>query len=64
MFAYSINQTNPGNKRTCILKGHFNAYNKLEGRQLHREKVYLAWIKTTENNYEIIIKWTKFMNEW
>lgn len=64
MFAYSINQTNPENKRTYILQRHFNANNTLEGGHLHLEHVHFSHGKTLQRNiYEIIIKYTKFINE-
>ena len=64
MFAYLINQTNPGNKRTYILKTHFTLNNTGKSAPSSPLKsLPLAWVIPTEkhlwNNYQMsqIHKW-------
>ena len=56
MFVYLINQTNIGNKRTCILQRHSTAKNTLEGRHFHREKVYLTRGETLRSTVKACYK--------
>ena len=63
MFAYLINQTNPGNKRTYIFKRHFTLNNTGRSATSPWNSLPLAWVNPTEkhlwHNYQMyrIHKW-------
>ena len=63
MFAYLINQTNPGNKRTYIFKRHFTLNNTGRSASSPWNSLPLAWVNPTEkhlwHNYQMyrIHKW-------